>query len=526
MLVVVLAATAVTGCGQSPESARRELGSMGIKYTQDSFRESIENGDTLAVELFLTAGMNVNARRGGQISALETAISAESDEIVLMLLDAGAIPRENALARAIDLNSWELVDRLLDAGGKPTLELFQFFYLQLSDSLTGSDYLEGFNVNDYSRTLDEYVQFAQWGNVELLQDEFARERIIEFMRHGDAEVNSLLFPIGLDLMDEGEAQLGAEWLETAADMGAEPAEWLLEGVVERGNIQAAEILIDSGAKADKQSLIVATRNGDPVMMELLLDEDVSVTAEVLTSAAQSGNAAAMEVLLDEGAKPSRAVLIAAVEAGSYEIAELLMNEGVAPSGNALVAALGMSSVLDELTTAFSNSNFEAILSLRDSVITAVNSDDRQALLELLVEAGARPNKDVLLLAALGGSFEMVELLVEAGARPNTDALDAAAWGGSFEMVELLLEAGARPSSATLDVAAASRSFEVVELLLEAGAEPGDRAILLALNNRESDTSLIELLLEAGAIPSQEALRQAYRSGNPELVELLDAAQSR
>ena len=75
----------------------------------------------------------------------------------------------------------------------------------------------------------------------FFRTEFAKERIIEFMRHGDAELKSLLFLIGVDLMLEGEAQtLGTEWLEIAADMGAEPAQWLLESVVQRGDIQAAE----------------------------------------------------------------------------------------------------------------------------------------------------------------------------------------------------------------------------------------------------------------------------------------------
>ncbi len=499
ILAVVAAATVVAGCGQSPESARRELGSMGIKYSQNSFRESIENGDTMAVELFLTAGMNVNARSRGQVSALETAIAAENDQVVLMLLDAGAIPRENALARAIDLNNWELVDLLLDAGGKPTMELYQFFYLELADSLTGSEYLEDFDWNAYSRVFEEY-DLVPHRDEELLQDEFAKERIIEFMRHGDAELKSLLFLIGVDLMLEGEAQtLGTEWLEIAADMGAEPAQWLLESVVQRGDIQAAEILIDAGAKADNQALIVATRNGDPVMMELLLDEGVSATIEVLTSAAQSEDAAAMQVLLDEGAKPSKAVLIAALEAGSYEIVELLLNEGVTPGGKALEAALGISSVLEEHIAEMSDGDPEDVRRFRDAAISVVNSENRLALVELLLNEGARANKDVLFVAAVGGSIEMVELLVEAGARPNSDALDMAALNGSFEIIELLLESGAKPS---------------------------DSAILFALYDKEIDVSLIEILLEAGAIPNQGALGQAYRSGNPELVEMLEAAQSR
>lgn len=48
--------------GKSPENARRELGQMGLQYSEEAFTESAKNGDALAIKLFLNAGMNPNAK--------------------------------------------------------------------------------------------------------------------------------------------------------------------------------------------------------------------------------------------------------------------------------------------------------------------------------------------------------------------------------------------------------------------------------------------------------------------------------
>lgn len=46
----------------TPAEARKQLGQMNVQYSEDSFIESAAHGDTVAVDLFLVAGINPNAR--------------------------------------------------------------------------------------------------------------------------------------------------------------------------------------------------------------------------------------------------------------------------------------------------------------------------------------------------------------------------------------------------------------------------------------------------------------------------------
>src|SRR5437899_7298167 len=45
----------------SPEAARMELAKLGKDYSPTEFLKSAANGDKMAIELFLAAGMDVNA---------------------------------------------------------------------------------------------------------------------------------------------------------------------------------------------------------------------------------------------------------------------------------------------------------------------------------------------------------------------------------------------------------------------------------------------------------------------------------
>jgi len=64
ILLPVLLLALLMGCSNSlsSEEARKELGRMNIPYSEQSFIESAKNGDSVAVNLFLTAGMNSNVR--------------------------------------------------------------------------------------------------------------------------------------------------------------------------------------------------------------------------------------------------------------------------------------------------------------------------------------------------------------------------------------------------------------------------------------------------------------------------------
>ena len=78
------------GCGKSPEEARKELAALGIKYDSNSFIESVDNSDIVAVKLFLEAGMNADAKNDAGETALQAAVIEGHGDIVKLLIDHGA----------------------------------------------------------------------------------------------------------------------------------------------------------------------------------------------------------------------------------------------------------------------------------------------------------------------------------------------------------------------------------------------------------------------------------------------------
>ena len=74
------------GCGKSPEEARKELGALAIKYDSNSFIESVDNSDIVAVKLFLEAGMNADAKNDAGETALQAAVIEGHADIVKLLI--------------------------------------------------------------------------------------------------------------------------------------------------------------------------------------------------------------------------------------------------------------------------------------------------------------------------------------------------------------------------------------------------------------------------------------------------------
>jgi len=67
---LILALVFLPACEQRPESARKELGQLGIAFTPDAFITSVANHDVGAVTLFLRAGMDSNTPSPQGIPAL------------------------------------------------------------------------------------------------------------------------------------------------------------------------------------------------------------------------------------------------------------------------------------------------------------------------------------------------------------------------------------------------------------------------------------------------------------------------
>ena len=448
--VIALIVTIFSACGPSPDSARRELGTMGLKYSQDGLREAVRNQDKFVVELFIAAGINLNPRGDRQVSALQIAVEAEDDEIALMLLEAGAKPSEGAMNGALGLRNWDMVEMLLEAGFKPTLEGLDPFMEALHETVAE-------NLGEDS----EYLSMA-----DIFLDEFTQEMMPMYFRHGDSELLQLLFVFAINLLqdvdDEGEA--GTLWLEIARNEGAKPTREILVEAIKAGYIDAAELLISAGIKPGKQALIEASARSNPEMVELLLDKGASPNLDVLVSAAKAGYVDNMEMLLPEmDGNPGRRVLTAAVEGGNIEMIEMLLEEGIRPGNQALEVVIARTNEAVQDVARYGDAEWDAeeVSALEDSM-----SDDLYVL-ELLLADGTKPGSGILDLAVEGGSLDLAKLLLDAGARPSDTVLENAVGHNDIELVELILDAGAKLSEAALQRAIEKGNQDLVEIIEDA-----------------------------------------------------------
>jgi ankyrin repeat protein len=116
------------GCGQSKEQVVQELEKLNVKFTPDDFVRSAEKGDLKAVELFLAAGIDVNAQNASGVTALMAAAKNGRMEVVNKLLDqkanvdAQSKQGVTALMLAAENNQSEIVNLLLKKNADPNLQ--------------------------------------------------------------------------------------------------------------------------------------------------------------------------------------------------------------------------------------------------------------------------------------------------------------------------------------------------------------------------------------------------------------------
>ncbi len=114
-----------SGCGQpasrkpTPEAAKQILKLRGYEFNEKSFLSAAAANDVIAVNGFLTAGMDANVKDEDGVTALITAASHGNPEIVNALIKGGADvnAKDNfgytAILRAIQNEHDEIADALL-----------------------------------------------------------------------------------------------------------------------------------------------------------------------------------------------------------------------------------------------------------------------------------------------------------------------------------------------------------------------------------------------------------------------------
>ena len=172
-----------------------------------------------------------------------------------------------------------------------------------------------------------------------------------------------------------------------------------------------------------------------------------------------------------------------------------------------------------------------------TALKAAAAGGHAATVKVLLGAGAdvnatRSGANALDAAIQSGQPEVVRLLLAAGARAGPYALARAAQG-PIPVLEVLLAGGVpvrgEPGADALVAAAEAANLAMVQRLLSAGAKPArPSAGYSALDRatRKGSIEIVRALLDGGAEPTQMTLDEAFRSGNRELVRLVEGALRR
>ena len=266
--------------------------------------------------------------------------------------------------------------------------------------------------------------------------------------------------------------------------------------VEKGDVRLLESLVQSGADVNEPdgdgqvALISAAGNGHSDCVKSLLEAGANVNIldnegdSALYTAADNGHLQCIDLLLKVGTDVNMNIkksfededddssgnedwilstpLMAAVTKNYFECVQRLVEAGAdvnvtTKNGQTplnVAAGKGYQQCLQILIQAGADVNLSTEMELEYfglinwSAVTAASSNDSSECLDILLKAGANPDGEALLKAAMYGNEKCVDLLLKSGA--NVNQLDAwsdtplilASRCGNIRIVDLLLAAGA------------------------------------------------------------------------------------
>ena len=377
-----------------PDEARGALERMGIDFSEESFFERVEKGNTRAVKLFLAAGMKANVKnKAGETALILGAAGRGPLDLVQTLLEHGADVDARTkdgltpLAIAANLSDADLVKCLIDKGSN----------VNAKDN-SGQTPLMYAAISGRAEFVE--LLLAAGANIDA-KDGAGNTALMHAIRQGDEDVIITLLNAGAGIQFRNKE--GKTALMNAA---------------ESGSLTTVEALLNKGAKVDvrdndgRSPLVFAVSTGRSEIVQLLRAAGSSESPETtLLYAMKRGDVDAVLSLLEKGVT-SRA---------RYADGETLLMEAAKQENVGIVRAL-LSKGADV--------NVQAPTSRRSALMEAArkgNSDIVRALLE----KGARINeRDVdgetaLMFAASNGVAGVVKLLLDRGA--DAKATDNSGW---------------------------------------------------------------------------------------------------
>lgn len=500
---------AVPASGADQAKARKKLDDEYIAFTPEKFIQNVSRGEKKIVQLFLDAGMSVDAQDDKGKTALMTAAQEEDGKMLAFLLKLGANAnlgdKENntPLCRAADRGYSKNVAALIAAGADVKTVCGAWGKTALHESAEEGD-------------VASVTALIKAGASLEARDKYSEPPLILSLKSSKADSLRALIAAGAEV--NAKLKRGGTALHEA---------------VEKGNPEMVKALIDGGAIVDARDsegrtpLYLAAAYDRVEVIPVLLENGADPAAknksgETPVKVADTNRSARATDLLkgakkaDVAARPTIPPPKGAPEAGAGAVAA-----STDPKGD--LKKLGLPFDAKTFFERIEAEDVRAIgLFLKAGFDPKTKNDQgRMALLEAvegrhpesvkaLLAGGAKPkdvdddpqadNSTTLVMKAVdSGDAGVVRQIVEAGGNVNKfttyrmTALMSAAYLGNAEMVQILLKAGANPNAkATTAIpmalysAAMQGHVDVVKLLLKAGAKSGGqkKVILDATKNAE------------------------------------------
>jgi len=337
-------------------AARKELGQLGVEYSRDSFIKVAREGDTITVQLTISAGMQPDVMDKDGLTALAAAAVANQTETIRALLAGGAAidarmgNGSTALMMASDADKLEAVRQLLDSGADPNVEagsrtaLFNAHSKKVVEALVG----KGANVDARSKS----------GRTPLMAASGERRiEVVKALLEARANANArdekgwtaLMAASLAGSLESAEALLGARADPNAEYKNGESALSLAVRRILSGGGRdddpVVRILLEHGASPETKDdrglpLVVEVVRGDRVgLAELLIEKGMSPNTRtpgddtLLIEAVASGHADMVKLLVSKGAdvnlkgEGNQTALGLALRSNRADLAQILVAAG-------------------------------------------------------------------------------------------------------------------------------------------------------------------------------------------------------
>ncbi|MBL7995396.1 ankyrin repeat domain-containing protein [bacterium] len=261
--ICVLALLTIVACGNQRDNARKELDRLGIEYSEKSFLHRLRKGDAILTNLFLTSGMNPNARFLRSYDSTSQGELNEPTPLMIAARDGHSKLVRLLLSRGADVNA------LATNGQTALMYAARYAPAEVVESLIK----KGANVNAKDEDGKTALTFAVL---------FDRLDIVKSLLHYKADVNArdrFHFTPLMQAAIKGRADIITVLLANGADLRAanDQGQTVLMLSAEYNRIEAVRIILKKGAdirvrdKKNRNALDIAKFEQHQTIIDLLTE---------------------------------------------------------------------------------------------------------------------------------------------------------------------------------------------------------------------------------------------------------------